>query len=301
MSGAESGDKPGAETDGVLAGLLKRHGLDDPKAVMAYQGGKDLIKPGLNNRRRTRLALADDAGVSHVLFLKRYEGPPGVLAGIRRWWVYGRAFSPAEVEARNIEAVRQAGVPTMRCLAWASGAWGSYVITTAVPGMALERCDDAFWDRMTRDEAAGAALASALAAIARKLHAAGYAHRDLYTSHVFADDREGQLSLHLIDLARVFRPRWRRTRWCVKDLAQLHYSLPEDWKRKWWDVFLCEYLGDGLHYTAPRWQHAVAAKSQRIAAHARKRSAGPPGRKRATERQDERERPSAKTQAEDRG
>jgi tRNA A-37 threonylcarbamoyl transferase component Bud32 len=301
MNGAENGNEFGMEADRLLTDLLKRHGLDDPKAVMAYQGGQDLIKPGLNNRRRTRLELTDEAGVSHKLFLKRYEGPPGILAGIRRWWTYGRAYSPAEVEARNIEAVRQAGVPTMRCLAWRSGAWGSYVITTAVPGKALERCDEAFWDRMTRDEAAGTALASALAAIARKLHAAGYAHRDLYTSHVFANEREGQLNLYLIDLARVFRPRWRRLRWCVKDLAQLHYSLPEDWKRKWWDAFLCEYLGDGLHYTAPRWQHAVEAKSQRIAAHARKRSAGPPGRERESTREEGSERQIAKTQAEDRG
>jgi tRNA A-37 threonylcarbamoyl transferase component Bud32 len=146
--------------------------------------------------------------------------------------------SPAEVEARNIEAVRRAGVATMECLAWNAGPQGSYIITTCVPGEALERCGQEFWERMTRGEGEGSPLARSLAGLVRRLHAAGYAHRDLYTAHVFADEHAGRLDLYLIDLARVFRPRWRRFRWRVKDLAQLHYSLPAEWKRKWWDALL---------------------------------------------------------------
>lgn len=33
-------------------------------------------------------------------------------------------------------------------------------------------------------------------------------------------------AFRLIDLARVFKPRWLRQRWIVKDLAALHYSCP---------------------------------------------------------------------------
>jgi hypothetical protein len=260
------------DSDGTVAALLKRHGLDDPTGVMAYQGGTDFVKPGLADRRRTRLDLADESGTRHVLYLKRY-GPTGVLGGIRRWWAHGRALSPAEAEARNIRAAREAGVPTMREVAWASGAWGSYLITTAVPGEALERCGPAFWQRVAAPAGPGEVFAAKLGGTVRSLHATGYVHRDLYTSHVFLDEGGGRLELYLIDLARMFRPRWRRFRWRVKDLAQLHYSLPADWRARWWETLLKAYLGDGAPGGLERWRGAVEKKSMRVSRHAARHAA----------------------------
>ena len=49
------------------------------------------------------------------------------------------------------------------------------------------------------------------------------------------------LHLSLIDLARVFRPRWRQQRWQVKDVAQVKYSMPARWVEQWWHIFLGEY------------------------------------------------------------
>lgn len=261
------------ESDNTLRYLLKRHGMDTLQGVMAFGGGTDLTKPGLGERRRTRLDLTDDSGGRHVLFLKRY-GPPRVLAGIRRWWTHGWAFSPAEVEARNIEAARQAGVTTMEVVDWRSGAAGSYLITTAVPGEALERCPEAFWRRLADDAKAGAEFTSRLAALVRTLHAAGCVHRDLYASHVFLDEGSGRFDLYLIDLARVFRPRWRRFRWRVKDLAQLHYSMPALWRDLWWEAFLGEYLGPCGAASAARWRAAILRKSASIARRASKRPCG---------------------------
>jgi hypothetical protein len=92
-------------------------------------------------------------------------------------------------------------------------------------------------------------------------------HRDLYASHIFADRRGGRTDLYLIDLARVFRPRWRLRRWRVKDLAQLKYSMPQTWTAACWDEFLGQYLRR-LSIDADRrqacWQRAIDRKVARM-------------------------------------
>lgn len=103
-----------------------------------------------------------------------------------------------------------------------------------------------------------------LARLVASLHRAGFVHRDLYLSHIFMERTEGGRDAHppisggvrdahlpgedggrdahppeggqnahppgdgfrLIDLQRVFRPRWRQRRWVIKDLAALHFSTP---------------------------------------------------------------------------
>ena len=60
-------------------------------------------------------------------------------------------------------------------------------------------------------------LVRAMADVARRLHACGLAHRDLYCCHLFA--HPGATELTLIDLARLEKTRSRRRR--VKDLAAL--------------------------------------------------------------------------------
>ncbi len=265
-------------TDRIATGqdvldALDRAGLRDPGSVMAYEGGTDLDKPGLGRRRRTRLDLQAASGARCVLFLKRYGRAPSWAERVRNWWRHGASLSAAEVEARNIEAASRAGVPTMTVAGFASGPWGSYLITTAVPGEALERQPTGFWQRLVEEERAGRDFVAALAGLVRRLHGAGYVHRDLYASHVFVDDRGGRGDLYLIDLARMFRPRWRRFRWRVKDLAELHYSLPGEWKARWWGEFLRLYLGGGDSLGLARWDRAVQRKSARIARRAAKRPA----------------------------
>ena len=69
----------------------------------------------------------------------------------------------------------------------------------------------------------------AVAEIVRRLHEAGYNHRDLYCCHfLIHESAAGEFDIRLIDLQRVQRRRWFRRRWIVKDLAQLAYSAPRD-------------------------------------------------------------------------
>ena len=166
-------------------------------------------------------------------------------------------------EATNIDAVAQAGVQTMDALSVGQDAAGrSYIVVTAVPGEALERCGEHFMS--TRSEADIDALTRKLAQLARTLHAAGLVHRDFYACHVFCHEDAGRLELYLIDLARMFRPRWRCFRWYVKDLAQLKFSMPAAWVEQCWGDFQRAYLGEPGSGQAGRYERAIDRKVARM-------------------------------------
>jgi len=238
----------GTNVSPELLDALRREGLDSVEGAFAYSGGQDLLKAGLGHRRRTRLKITDKTGREHELYLKRYERE-GLWARLRRWWTYGLRTSPAGVEFDNIEALQAAGVPTMQAVICGQQ-WGcldarrSYLIVTAVPGRKLEQCMAEFLDRNAENPEAIRGFTVALGRLVARLHAAGYVHRDLYSAHVFLDERHGSTELYLIDLARVFAPRFRRMRWWIKDLAQVKYSMPQRrWVEGYWGLFLREYLG----------------------------------------------------------
>jgi tRNA A-37 threonylcarbamoyl transferase component Bud32 len=252
-----AGDVPEA-----LLEAVRRAGLDSVDGAFAYEGGADLSKPGLGHRRRTRIELPGGQGSAHVLYLKRY-GPQRLSEALRRWWTNGRRRSPARVEFENIRAARLAGVPTMQAVACGEdrcplGACRSYLIVTAVPGEALERCFDAYL--AAHDAAAVAELTGRLAGMVRRLHQAGYVHRDLYASHVFLDASGGRDDLYLIDLARMFRPRVIKRRWFVKDLAQLKYSMSAAWVDGYWQPLLADYLAGVSDRRRRAWDELIGRK-----------------------------------------
>ena len=109
-----------------------------------------------------------------------------------------------------------------------------------------------------------------------ELHRAGMAHRDFYTSHVFCHELEGGFDLYLIDLARVFRPRWRQWRWWAKDLAQLKSSLPAAWSEAYWPTILAAYERTCLR-RLPQW--AAAVIESRVRALRRERTKASSARK----------------------
>jgi hypothetical protein len=265
------GDAPGVSpTAQVTTGFgqsilaeLSAAGLDSVEGAFAYGLGQDLDKPGLEHRRRTRLEITDAKGISHELYLKRYEDE-GFGRKMVRLLTYGSGKSPGTCEFDNIVALRAAGATTMQevICGQRGGLFSrcrSYVIVTAVPGRSLEKCAD---ELLASDPAAGLALAVKLGRLAAKLHGHGFVHRDFYACHIFVNrnsegyatetqraqreekrrERGDDFDLYLIDLARVFRPRWRKFRWRVKDLAQLKYSMPVGWVKEQWGHFLEGYL-----------------------------------------------------------
>ncbi|MBI5724800.1 MAG: hypothetical protein HZA50_12630 [Planctomycetes bacterium] len=244
--------------DEPLKRALQNAGLANVDGAFAYDAGQDLVKPGLAHRRRTRITLTDDLGRIHALYLKRYERP-ALSRRFRRLLADWRWRSEAIDEFDNITLAGRAGVPPMRAAAAGCRGGRSFIIVTAVPGDALERCCDDFLVRHAGDGKAEE-LARRLTELVKKFHAAGMVHRDLYSSHVFMHDADGGISLSLIDLARAFRPCLRRFRWQVKDLAQLKYSMPARWVERFWPAFLAGYLSGGREDKLARWNKAIDAR-----------------------------------------
>jgi hypothetical protein len=258
-----------------LVELLASAGLDTVEGAFAYGGGEDLVKPGLGTRRRTRIELTAPDGAVHVFYLKRY-GPERWGDRWKRFITYGRC-SPASVEFNNIRAAQRCGVSTMDALAFGhemgfAGLAGrrSYLVVSSVPGDAIERCGIDF---LVAHGSKGAhSLTEALARQVAALHGGGFVHRDMYAAHVFLHELPDDISLYLIDLARVFAPRWRKFRWRVKDLAQLKYSMPEAWINNHWDEFLCLYL-DICGGARDRYFRAIDSKTASIRRQTQRRAA----------------------------
>ncbi|NLW86183.1 MAG: hypothetical protein GXY38_04865 [Planctomycetes bacterium] len=224
-----------------LRSLLIKHRLDSLDGALAFEAGSDLDKPGLGHRRRTKAQFTDDDGGTHVFFIKRY-GKERLRDRLKRRLEGGKASGPAGIEYANIVAANKLGVTRMRAVAWGQSRDAGYLVVSAVAGEALSRQDDEFWRKQNQDAAAASVLGGELASLAWRLHEGGYCHRDMYACHIFlCGPSESGNDLSLIDLARMFRPRWRKRRWRVKDLAELHSSLPTEWLARYWDGFLDRY------------------------------------------------------------
>lgn len=100
------------------------------------------------------------------------------------------------------------------------------------------------WREAVSGQPAGAALRihvrDRLAPWVARFHGMGLVHRDLYGNHLFAASLSAEITV--IDVERVFRPRWRMSRWRIKDLAALWSSRPESVVERLGLVFLVTYL-----------------------------------------------------------
>lgn len=103
-----------------------------------------------------------------------------------------------------------------------------------------------------------------VADLVRRLHAAGFWHRDLYLCNVFWDDDAG---LGLLDCERVgHRPDGPRLRWRIKDLAALDYSATWPTRTERLRALLRYLERERLDPATKRLARASHRKAQRIAA-----------------------------------
>ncbi len=143
-----------------------------------------------------------------------------------------RASGPLEFQ--TMREFRQAGIATappamagVRHFRWL---WAESFLLTEdfAPFISLEAlfqdAPDFFKDHPERKRR----LLAAIARLARKMHQAGFNHRDFNTTHLLVHYRteDGPPKLALFDLQRVDRLRILRFRWPVKSLARMLYSLP---------------------------------------------------------------------------
>jgi hypothetical protein len=217
---------------------LRAAGLDSLEGLFSLKQAELLTKPGLQSwRERLRFDL-DHQGRHCVFFMKRFTNPQA--AGRKEVRQAGNgANSVAGIEWNWMRQLAANSIPCTRPVAFGEAIrrWRevrSAVVMEAVPGESLET-----WVRRLpltpakgrregdRDRAGLRAVLDESAQLVARLHSAGYAHRDLYLSHLFHDPTAAPGErLRLIDLQRVFRPAFWKSRWLVKDLAALNYSTP---------------------------------------------------------------------------
>lgn len=177
-------------------------------------------------------------------------------------WRQGRS-GDAAAEWHWLHVLPLLGVRVPAPVAWLRRGRRSLLVTTALPGRSL--------DAWAVDAAAGGWLdelaayaARHVAPMVRTLHEGGLVHRDLYWNHVFSEDPRRGASPALLDVERVFAPRWRWRRWLVKDLAGLLASLPVAVPLRQQLRFLRAYLGT-LHGERALLA-AIAAKAAQVRA-----------------------------------
>lgn len=254
--------------------LFARNGLCELDDLFAVEGVARFEKKRLASwRERIAFDLTDEDGMALRFYLKRFTDPPASVQWKRRLTGQGM-LSFAGIERRWIELLRADGIPVPEVAAFGEEMNGSRerrsaLVLAEVPGESLER-----WCA-SRREAAPRVLVQAVALLVARLHGAGYIHRDMYLSHVFADGRESASPvLTLIDLQRVLAKPLRWSRWVARDLAQLDYSTPQAVANTRARLrFLKAYLGDRKLATreSRRLIRRVVAKSNAIARHDAKR------------------------------
>lgn len=262
-------------------GLLRANGLDSLDAWFAQENDARLNKAGLAAwRERMRMTL-DDGGAERTFFLKRYTAPPGAARrGVRTSGSGAR--SVAGVEWEWSRRLRHDGIVCAQAAAFGETFRGgrevrSAVLLAAAGGHSLET-----WAK----EAAGRErgfierVAPLTARLVGALHRAGYAHRDLYLSHLFYDARAPEAeAVRLIDLQRVMRPALCVGRWIIKDLAELNYSTPGYVSRADRLGWLMLYLAaSGREWDWRRLAYLVAGKTAAIARHDQRRRVACGGR-----------------------
>ncbi len=244
-------------------------------AVMTMSQGQCLRV--LEDRENWRLELRGARSTARGAFLKRHRVRTW-QSRIRARWGAGPGQTAGRVEAQNIRRLTAARIASMELLAYGEnlqpdGRLESFVLTEELEGH--QPLDDFLRARFPPTLSRGThardrdlhRLIREVAAVVRRLHRAGYNHRDLYCCHLFVREPDrGRFELKLIDLQRVERRRCFRRRWLVKDLAQLAYSAPRGSIQPTHRLaFMRYYLGvKKLGQGDKRLIRAVLAKRQRM-------------------------------------
>ena len=269
--------KNGLTIEPAFQTLLSANGLTCLDALFSVRGVRTFHKPGLPRwRERIRLELPDSDGRLRAFYLKRYTSPP--VGGQLQRILAGRPMhGTAWVEWDRMCTLAAHGVRVPQPVAFGEdrlGPWErrSAVVMAELPGESLERWVIRNPRRVPRE------WRDTLARFVARFHGNGFVHRDLYLSHVFIENTGGDApAFGLIDLQRVFQPRWCLTRWIIKDLAALNFSTPRSVatltdRLRWLHVYLGVPKLRGPDRVLVR---RIAARTRRMERHERKRESRP--------------------------
>jgi tRNA A-37 threonylcarbamoyl transferase component Bud32 len=185
----------------------RRASLLDAVERLARGEGVTWLRTREGRRRLARVHLAEGGNVfaKHYLHSTRHR--------LREWWKRRLHLTTAEREWRTLRSLHAAGIPVPEPRARGRLETGESVVLTAWIGGAP------LGEALPEAAATRHRLIAEAGALVRRLHAAGWVHRDLHRENLFVDDR----GLYLIDLqaARRFSGAAGRR----SDLGRLDFSL----------------------------------------------------------------------------
>ena len=185
--------------------------------------GKETIT---KKRGRTVVTLEYEKG--RKLFLKRHT-KTNFFDSLKEFFRYGKPQSNAALEWNAISELKNYGIETMPVLAMGEmfrlKFWEkkSFLITEEIKdGVSVEsilaKCPNLSF-KIRRN------LAEKIGEIGRKLHTAGFVHRDFYLGHFYVvGNLDDEYKLHLIDLQRIMPGAKIFNRWSLKDISALYFS-----------------------------------------------------------------------------
>ncbi|MBN2467567.1 MAG: hypothetical protein JXD19_05395 [Deltaproteobacteria bacterium] len=212
--------------------LLGRNGLDDFDKLMKFENG-EVVKRKIEERFTVRFQLFDGMGDQDV-YLKRYRYRM-IPAYLKSFATFSIPYTAAH-EWRNLHAFHDCNLPTMIPVAVGMRTRipfvkESFILTLGIPDTeTLERVvEDRFRPPLdAKQRKRKWVLIDEVAALAGRMHDAGFKHQDFYLCHILINWKDSALPrLFIADLHRVKKMRSLRKGWRVKDVAALNYSAPE--------------------------------------------------------------------------
>jgi heptose I phosphotransferase len=215
--------------------FLQNTGLDSFEALWRCREGQ-LIK---DVRRRTVIRfVAADKGTEINFYLKLHKPGFKGLQALTRSFFGSKNLSQGLLEFNNICEFRKKGISTVIPVAAGEKSEGflkikSFLITRDChPYISLETLMDKDPDffKGQGGEKRKNMLLREVCRLAKKMHKAGFNHRDFNATHIllYFKDQSGFPDTALFDLQRVEKLKFLRLRWKIKSLARLNYTLPDD-------------------------------------------------------------------------
>lgn len=217
----------------AYADLLRSMHLDFSDALWEYSDGhtEGCMVKKIRERDVIRVKIPDSSGYRYF-FIKRHH--PG-YAGLKQWRMFsGRILSEGRNEFFHICQFRNHGLAAVTPVAAGECSGGRAFIVTEdfSPFVSLENLlahSPEFRERMRNPDQRKTLLAE-IARYARKMHDAGLNHCDFNADHILIhyDGNSDRPAVAVYDLQRIRQRKVFRFRWVIKSLAELGFSLPDE-------------------------------------------------------------------------
>jgi heptose I phosphotransferase len=204
--------------------LFRANDLEQFEKIMSIRDGEMARRfPG---RTTVKLKLRNENGNVAAVYLKRYENNYlSIGRRILRVLGWPSATDEAAREWNALHELIRHNIGTAQPVAFGQQKIFGTVVRSFVMTEEIAGGEPADVVCRKLDFIERRKFAREIGALTRRFHESGFVHKDFYLGHIFVvAGKNGERQLRVIDLQRVIRPTFFKTRWRIKDLGALTYS-----------------------------------------------------------------------------